>query len=262
MPAPSNSTVEDRDQDDAASSALSGRPTTAYRRVLLKLSGESLCKEGQFGIDGGELQLIAGEIAKAAALGAQVAVVVGGGNIIRGADLAKAGHINQAIADQMGMLGTVMNGLALKEALDEMERPARVMSAINLSSVAEPFIRGRALRHLEKGRVVIFVAGTGNPFCTTDSAASLRASEIQADVLLKATKVDGVYDKDPKKHADAKRYDRVSFRDAIEKNLKVMDVAAFAQCRDQNIPIVVFDMKRPGNIAAVVAGENIGTRVG
>jgi uridylate kinase len=162
----------------------------------------------------------------------------------------------------MGMLGTVMNGLALKEALDSMGQPARVMSAINLSSVAEPFIRGRALRHLEKGRVAIFVAGTGNPFCTTDSAASLRASEIHADVLLKATKVDGVYDKDPNKHDDAKRYERLSFTDAIEQGLQVMDVAAFAQCRDQDIPIVVFDMKRPGNIAAVVAGENIGTRVG
>ncbi|MEM1444688.1 MAG: UMP kinase [Planctomycetota bacterium] len=262
MPAPSNSTVEERDLDDSVAGELGEKASPAYGRVLLKLSGESLCKEGQFGIDGGELQLIAAEIAKAASLGADVCVVVGGGNIIRGAELAKAGHINQAIADQMGMLGTVMNGLALKEALDSMGQPARVMSAINLSSVAEPFIRGRALRHLEKQRVVIFVAGTGNPFCTTDSAASLRASEIQADVLLKATKVDGVYDKDPNKFDDAKRYDRVSFDEAIEKNLKVMDVAAFAQCRDQNIPIVVFDMKRPGNIAAVVAGENIGTRVG
>ncbi|MEM1097457.1 MAG: UMP kinase [Planctomycetota bacterium] len=262
MPAPSNSTVEDRDLDHNAATDPGPKPAPAYGRVLLKLSGESLCKEGQFGIDGAELQLIAAEIAKASALGAEVCVVVGGGNIIRGAELAKAGHINQAIADQMGMLGTVMNGLALKEALDSMGQPARVMSAINLSSVAEPFIRGRALRHLEKERVVIFVAGTGNPFCTTDSAASLRASEIQADVLLKATKVDGVYDKDPNKFNDAKRYDRVSFDEAIEKNLRVMDVAAFAQCRDQNIPIVVFDMKRQGNIAAVVAGENIGTRVG
>ena len=234
----------------------------AYRRVLLKISGESLCKTDGFGIDGEELQLIAHEVNAAAEQGAQLAVVVGGGNIIRGATLAKSGHINQAVADQMGMLGTVMNGLALKEALEQIGRPARVLSAIALSSVAELFIRGRALRHLEKGRVVIFVAGTGNPFCTTDSAASLRASEIGADVLLKATKVDGIYDKDPKKHTDAKRFDRLTYDEAIRKDLKIMDVGSFAQCREQGIPIVVFDMKKPGNIASVVAGERIGTRVG
>ncbi|MEM7578170.1 MAG: uridine monophosphate kinase [Planctomycetota bacterium] len=174
----------------------------------------------------------------------------------------EAGHIDRAIADQMGMLGTVMNGLALKEALDQMGQPTRVMTALHINSVAEPFIRARALRHLVKRRVVIFVAGTGNPFCTTDSAASLRAAQIGADAVLKATKVDGVYDKDPNKFPDAKRYDRVGFDEAIEKDLKVMDVAAFAQCRDQKIPIIVFDMNRPGNIAAVVSGENIGTRVG
>ncbi len=249
--------------------APSGQPgptgsagTPTYRRVLLKISGESLCKPGGFGIDGDELQLIAREIAAAADHGAQLAVVVGGGNIIRGAELAKAGHINQAVADQMGMLGTVMNGLALKEALEQVGRGARVLSAINLSSVAELFIRGRALRHLEKGRVVIFVAGTGNPFCTTDSAASLRAAEIGADVLLKATKVDGIYDKDPNEHDDATKFDRLTYDEAISRDLKVMDVGSFAQCREQGIPIVVFDMKKPGNIAAVVAGQNIGTRVG
>ena len=235
--------------------------TAGYRRVLLKLSGEALCEANGFGIDGKEVQLIASEIVKAAQEGAQMAVVVGGGNIIRGAALAQQGHIAQAVADQMGMLGTVINGLALKEALDKQGLPARVMSALNVSSVAEPFIRGRALRHLEKGRVVIFVAGTGNPFCTTDSAASLRAAEIGADVLLKATKVDGVYDKDPNQHTDAKRYERISFDDAIAQNLKVMDIGAFDQCRSQGIPIVVFDMKVSGNIAAVVRGEPHGTTV-
>ncbi len=255
-------TDDDEATETPSASDAKGAGQPAYGRVLLKISGEALCKPGGFGIDGEELQLIAKEINAAADQGTQVAVVVGGGNIIRGADLAKAGHIDQAVADQMGMLGTVMNGLALKEALEQLGRGARVLSAINLSSVAELFIRGRALRHLEKGRVVIFVAGTGNPFCTTDSAASLRASEIGADCLLKATKVDGIYDKDPKKNKDAKRFDTLTYDEAISKNLKVMDVGSFAQCRDQGIPIVVFDMKKPGNIAKVVAGQNIGTRVG
>lgn len=232
-----------------------------FKRVLLKLSGEAFCAANEFGIDGDELNLIARELALAAGQGTQLAVVVGGGNIIRGAELAREGHIAQAVADQMGMLGTVMNGLALKEALESLGQPARVLSALNVSSVAELFIRGRALRHLEKGRVVIFVAGTGNPFCTTDSAASLRASEIGADALLKATKVDGIYDKDPAKHADAVRYETVTFDEAISKNLQVMDVGAFAQCRDQNIPIIVFNMKKPGHIAEVVAGQTHGTRV-
>lgn len=251
-----------------------------YRRVLLKISGEAFCTPEGFGVDAGELRLIAHEIAEAAKVGqeldpdrlrrsddtpgagTQVAVVVGGGNIIRGAALAREGIVDQAVADQMGMLGTVINALALKEALEHLGRPARVMSALMVSSVAEPFIRGRALRHLEKGRVVIFAAGTGNPFSTTDSGASLRASEINADVVLKATKVDGIYDKDPKKHKDAVRFESLSFDEAINRDLKVMDVGSFAQCREQNIPIVVFDMKKPGNIARVVAGESIGTRVG
>lgn len=233
-----------------------------FKRVLLKLSGESLCEKGGFGIDGKPLIHIAREVAEAAKQGAQVAVVVGGGNIIRGADLAKAGHIPQAVADQMGMLGTVMNGLALKEALEQQDQPARVMSALMVSSVAEPFIRARAIRHLEKNRVVIFVAGTGNPFCTTDSAASLRASEISADVLLKATKVDGIYDKDPNKYDDAVRFDTISYDDAISRNLKVMDIGAFDQCRSQGIKIVVFDMNQPGSIASVVRGDSIGTVVG
>ena len=233
----------------------------AYRRVLLKISGESLCKPGGFGIDASELNTIAGEITRAAALGVELAVVVGGGNMIRGAELAKHANMSQAVADQMGMLGTAMNGIALKEMLEHLGTPARVLSALNLSSVAETFIRGRALRHLEKGRVVIFVAGTGNPFFTTDTAASLRAAEINADAVLKATKVDGIYDKDPNKHSDAVRYESISYAEAIAKDLKVMDISAFSMCRDRNIPIVVFDMKVPGNIASVVSGQRIGTLV-
>lgn len=244
-------------ENDANTQA--GRPV--YKRVLLKISGEAMCKPNGFGIDGPELEVIAKEIAAAAKVGTELAVVVGGGNIIRGATLASEGNINQATADQMGMLGTVINGLALKETLEKLGQPARVLSALNLSSVAETFIRGRAHRHLEKGRVVIFVAGTGNPFFTTDSAASLRAAEINADVLLKATKVDGVYDKDPMKHDDAKRYDTLLFKEAIEQDLKVMDLTAFDMCQKRGIPIIVFNMKKPGHIAEVVSGKPHGTKV-
>ncbi|QQE10848.1 UMP kinase [Planctomycetota bacterium] len=232
-----------------------------YNRVLLKISGESLCKPGSFGIDSEELKIIASEIVKAAKVGAQLGIVVGGGNIIRGATLAQEGAIQQATADQMGMLGTVMNGLALKEMLEKLGQPARVLSAINLSAVAETFIRGRAIRHMEKGRVVIFVAGTGNPFFTTDSAASLRAAEIGADVLLKATKVDGIYDKDPVKYPDATRYKHLTFSQAIDQDLKVMDLTAFDMCRKRNIPIIVFNMKNQDHIANVVAGADHGTKV-
>ncbi|MEM6257872.1 MAG: UMP kinase [Planctomycetota bacterium] len=233
-----------------------------YKRVLLKISGEAFCPPGQLGIDPDELTLIAKEIHAAAQQGTELAVVVGGGNIIRGAALAKASDFNQASADYMGMLGTAINGLALKEALEALGQPARVMSALAISSVAENYIRGRALRHLEKGRVVIFVGGTGNPFFTTDSAAALRASEIGADAVLKATKVDGVYDKDPNKHDDAKRFDTISFAAAITKQLKVMDLTAFAMCQERGIPIIVFNMKTPGHIAEVVAGKQHGTLVG
>jgi uridylate kinase len=243
-----------------ASAAPAGK-SPFYKRVVLKISGEAFCKKGGFGIDGQELELISREIAAAARQGTQTAVVVGGGNMIRGAQLSHAGHIDQATADYMGMLGTAINGLALKEMLERMGQPARVLSALNLSAVAETFIRGRAIRHLEKGRVVIFVAGTGNPFFTTDTAAALRATEIGADAVLKATKVDGIYDKDPMKHADAVRFDALSFREAIARELKVMDVAAFDLCRQRQIPVVVFDMKEPGHIAAVVRGEPIGTKV-
>jgi len=232
-----------------------------YHRVLLKISGEAFCRPGGFGIDGDELLVIAREIAEAAKQGTELAVVVGGGNIIRGAALAKEGHIQQATADYMGMLGTVINGNALKEVLETMDQPARVLSALNLSSVAETFIRGRALRHLEKGRVVIFVAGTGNPFFTTDSAAALRAAEINAEVLLKATKVDGIYDKDPMEHDDAKRFDTLTFKQAIDMQLKIMDLTAFSMCMERNIPVNVFNMKQTGAIAEVVRGKPHGTRV-
>ena len=231
------------------------------RRVLLKLSGESFAKPGSFGIDADELAVIAQEVADAATQGTQLAVVVGGGNIIRGAQLAAAGHIEQATADYMGMLGTVINALALREKLLTLGVPSRVLSALEVRSVAEPFIRGRAIRHLEKGRVVILAAGTGNPFFTTDTCASLRARELECSMLLKATKVDGVYDCDPAKNPNAKRYETLRFDEAIEKQLGVMDLTAMAMCREHNIPVVVFDFKKSGNIRRVVGGERIGTLV-
>ena len=232
-----------------------------FKRVLLKISGEALCKPGGFGLDGQELGLVAREIAAANELDTELAVVVGGGNIIRGARLAADGHIAHATADHMGMLGTVINGMALKEALEHVGHPARVLSAINLTSVAETFIRGRAIRHLEKGRIVIFVAGTGNPFFTTDTAAALRATEIGAEILLKATKVDGVYDKDPHQHPDARRFEQLSFAEAIRLRLKVMDLTAFSMCMERGIPVIVFDAKVPGHIADVVSGKAHGTRI-
>jgi uridylate kinase len=232
-----------------------------YSRVLLKLSGEAFCAPGGFGVDGRELELIAGEVKEAAAVGAQLAVVVGGGNIIRGAQLAEAGHIQRATADYMGMLGTIMNALALKEKLTSMGVDSRVMSALEIRSVAESFIRGRALRHLEKGRVVILGAGTGNPFFSTDTCAALRATELECQVVLKATKVDGVYTADPKKDPKATRYETISFAEAIDKNLKVMDMTALAMCQENGIPVLVFDFKKPGNIRRVIQGESIGTLV-
>ena len=232
-----------------------------YKRVLLKISGEGFCRPGGKGIDGEELELLAREVRSAAQLGAEVAVVVGGGNIIRGAALAQEGRIAQATADYMGMLGTVINGLALKEMLEKLGQPARVMTAINLTSVAEPFIRGRAIRHLEKGRVVIFSAGTGNPFFTTDTAAALRAVEIGAGVLLKATKVDGVYDRDPMRDENATRFEKLGYTEAIERRLAVMDLSAFDLCKEHRIPIVVFNLKTPGHVAEVVAGHPHGTLI-
>lgn len=239
------------------------RPPTAkpYHRVLLKISGESFCKPGSFGIDPDELGSIAGEIRAAHATGVQLAVVVGGGNIVRGAELAASGHIEQATADHMGMLGTVINALALKEKLLSLKVDCRVQSALEIRAVAEPFIRGRALRHLEKGRVVILAAGTGNPFFTTDTCAALRATELACEVLLKATKVDGVYTADPRKDKSATRYERLTFAEALAKGLRVMDMTALAMCGEHKLPMVVFDFKKPGNIAAVVRREPIGTLV-
>jgi uridylate kinase len=236
-------------------------PRQRYRRVLLKLSGEAFCAKGGFGIDAKELELIASEVCDAARLGVQLAVVVGGGNIIRGAELAAAGHIHQATADYMGMLGTVINALALKEKLVSMNVACRVLSALEVRSVAEPFIRGRALRHLEKGRVVILAAGTGNPFFTTDTCAALRATELECEMLLKATKVDGVYTADPRKDPSATRYVSLTFAEAINKRLGVMDMTALAMCQERSIPVLVFDFKKQGNIARVVSGESIGTLV-
>jgi len=235
--------------------------STAPRRVVLKISGESFTAPGTLGIGPDQLGHIAGEVAAACRLGVQVAVVCGGGNIIRGATLAKSGTIDQSTADYMGMLGTVINGVALKEALERQGVAARCMSAINLTAVAEPFIRLRALRHLEKGRVVILVAGTGNPFFTTDTCASLRGIELGADRLLKATKVDGIYSADPKKDPTATRYDRLTFAEAIEKQLGVMDMTALTMCREHDLPVQVFDFQTPGDIARVVGGETIGTIV-
>ena len=233
-----------------------GKPPS---RVLLKLSGEAFCAPGGFGIEPDELTLIADEIRAATHAGAQIAVVVGGGNIIRGAELAKTDGFQQATADYMGMLGTVINALALRERLQALGVDSRVQSAIEIRAVAEPFIRGRALRHLEKGRVVILAAGTGNPFFTTDTCAALRATELDCDILLKATKVDGVYDADPKTTPGATRFDRLTFAEALNRRLAVMDMTALAMCQENRIPVLVFDFKRPGAIRSVIEGKPIGT---
>jgi|LNFM01.1.fsa_nt_gb uridylate kinase len=235
-------------------------PKPAYKRVLLKISGEALMGNQGYGIDTEVLKLVASEIADTAQLGVEVAVVVGGGNIFRGVSESARG-MDRASADYVGMLATVMNAVSLQEAIEKRGVVTRVQSAIPMSQLAEPYIRRRAIRHLEKGRVVIFGAGTGNPFFTTDTAAALRAMEIGAEILLKATRVDGVYDRDPRKHADAKRYQQVTFTDALRQDLGVMDATAFALCRDNEMGIVVFDMNTRGNIQRVVCGENVGTTI-
>lgn len=232
-----------------------------YRRVVLKISGEAFASPGQFGIDPEELEVIAVEIASAAELGTQIAVVVGGGNIIRGGELSRAGRIDQATADYMGMLGTVINGLALKERLEAIGCPARLMSAIEIPAVSEPFIRGRAMRHFDKGRVLVLAAGTGNPFFTTDTCAALRGTELKADVLLKATKVDGVYSADPTTDPGATRYEELTFAEAVERQLGVMDLTALTMCMERDLPVVVFRFKDRGNIRRVISGEPIGTLV-
>jgi uridylate kinase len=231
-----------------------------FKRILLKLSGEALMGAAGFGIDNGTLERIASEVAEVRALGVEIALVIGGGNIFRG--LAASAHgMDRASADYMGMLATVMNSLALQDALERTGVNTRVLSAIEMQELCEPYIRRRAMRHLEKGRVVIFAAGTGNPYFTTDTAASLRAMEIHAEVLMKATKVDGVYDKDPVKHSDAKKFHRLSYIEVLQRNLSVMDSTAISLCRDNKLAIVVFDLGTRGNIRRVVMGESIGTLV-
>jgi uridylate kinase len=232
-----------------------------YKRILLKISGEGLCREGGFGLETAEMVTMAEQIAAVARSGVQVAVVVGGGNFIRGEALSGKGAIQRATADYMGMLGTIMNAIALQDVLEAAGQPARVASAIHVSAVAEPFIRRRVVRHLEKGRVVILAAGTGNPFFTTDTCAALRATELQVDVLMKATKVDGVYDSDPKKNPNAKMYTRLTFKQAINDNLRVMDMTALSLAMERKIPVLVFNLKKPGTIAQAVAGEPIGTLI-
>ncbi len=233
-----------------------------YQRVLLKISGEGFCKPGDSGIDGEEVDRIAREIIGVASRGVQLAVVVGGGNFIRGATFAAGSHVQRATADYMGMLATVMNAAALQDTLEGMGQPTRVQSAIEMRQVCEPFIRRRAQRHLEKGRVVILAAGTGNPFVTTDTAAALRATEMGCNAILKATKVDGVYTADPNKDESAEFIPRLSYGDVLSKQLGVMDLAAISMCMDHAIPIVVFNLKKPGNIARVVDGEDVGTVIG
>jgi uridylate kinase len=231
-----------------------------YVRVMLKLSGESLLGPREHGISPETCDAIAGEIKEVKELGIELAIVIGGGNIFRGMAGSRRG-LDRTTADYMGMLATVMNALALQDSLERAGVPTRVQSAIEMRAVAEPFIRRRAVRHLEKGRVVIFAAGTGNPYFSTDTAAALRASEIDANILLKATKVDGIYTADPKKDQTAKRYDRLTYMDALKNRLSVMDASAFSLCMDNRIPILVFDLFKRGNIKRAVLGEPIGTLV-
>jgi uridylate kinase len=231
-----------------------------YKRVLLKLSGEALAAGTGFGIDAIFIHKVAAEIAAVHALGCEIGIVVGGGNFFRGV-AQQAIDMDRVAADHMGMLSTVINAIALQDAIEKLGLFCRVMSAIEIRQVAEPYIRRRAIRHLEKGRVIIFAAGTGNPFFSTDTAASLRAMEIKADILLKATSVDGIYTADPKLHPDASKFQQISYSDILRLNLKVMDAAAVSLCRDNNMPMMVFSMKEPGNIVRVIQGEPLGSLV-
>jgi uridylate kinase len=234
--------------------------TPKYKRILLKLSGEALMGEDSFGINRQTIEDIVAEVAQISRLGVEIGLVIGGGNIFRGVAPGAAG-MDRATADYMGMLATVMNALALSDAMRQAGIASRVQSALNIEQVVEPYIRGKAIRYLEEGKVVIFAAGTGNPFFTTDTAAALRGSEIGAEVVLKATKVDGVYTADPKTHSDAKRYQRISFDEAITQHLRVMDTTALALCRDQKLPIIVFSLYKRGALKRVVLGEDEGTLV-
>ena len=233
---------------------------TRYQRILLKLSGEALLGEQPYGVDPAVVAFVADQVRGVRELGVEVGIVVGGGNIFRGIAGAATG-MDRATADYIGMLATAMNGLALQDALERAGVPTRVMTAIDMNEVAEPYIRRRAQRHLEKGRVVVFVAGTGNPYFTTDTAAALRAIEIGAQVVLKATKVDGVYDKDPAKHADAKRFPAITYTKVLVDGLKVLDAAAVSLCMENDLPIVVFDLDAPENILRAVRGEDVGTMI-
>lgn len=234
---------------------------SVYKRILLKLSGEALLGPKEHGIDAETCASFAAQVKEVHSLGVEIALVVGGGNIFRGQVESKKFGLDRAVGDYMGMLATVLNGLALQNALEQLGVPTRVMTAIPISAVAEPYIRRRALRHMEKSRVIIFVAGTGNPYFTTDTAAALRAIELEANVILKATKVDGVYTADPAQDKSAKKYETLKFMDALQQNLKVMDATAFSMCMDNNMPIVVFNLLEKGNILRAVQGEKIGTVV-
>lgn len=232
----------------------------AYKRILLKLSGEALAGSQSQGINTAVIKQIAEDVAEAFRTGVEIGIVIGGGNIYRGV-AASAEGMDRASADYMGMLATCINALALQDALEKAKVPTRVQTAIEMAEIAEPYIRRRAMRHLEKGRIVIFGAGTGNPFFTTDTAASLRAMEINAQIIMKATKVDGIYDKDPKKFPDAKKFNKISYIDVLNKGLNVMDSTAISLCMDNKLPIMTFDLTRPGNVLKAVLGENIGTLV-
>jgi len=232
-----------------------------YKRVLLKLSGESFCQPGQFGIDGASLESLAERIAEICKLGPEVAIVVGAGNFIRGETFSRQSHIPRNTADYMGMLATIINACALQETLEKLGQPTRVMSAIEVAAMCEPFIRRRALRHFEQGRVVILAGGTGNPFFTTDTCAALRASELDADLLVKATKVEGVYSDDPKKNPEAKLLTKLSHDDVLKQGLRIMDHAAISLCRDNNIPIIVLNIFKKGNITEAICGERVGTLI-
>lgn len=231
-----------------------------YKRILLKLSGEALMGEKQYGIDIDRVAQYAADIRAVHAKGIEIALVVGGGNIYRGLSAEKSG-MDRVQADYMGMLATVINSMALQDALEKTGMKTRLLTAIKMEQICEPFIRRRAVRHLEKGRIVIFGAGTGNPYFTTDTAASLRAVEINADVVLKGTRVDGIYTSDPLKNPDATRYDEITFNEVYQKNLNVMDMTAFTLCQENNLPIIVFDMNKPGNLMRLAEGESIGTLV-
>ncbi len=232
-----------------------------YNRVLLKLSGESFCGPDEFGIDGSSLESLAERILEICKIGPQVAVVVGAGNFIRGETFSQTSQIPRNTADYMGMLATIINSCALQETLEKLGQPTRVLSAIEVAAMCEPFIRRRALRHLELGRIAILAGGTGNPFFTTDTCAALRAAELDADLLIKATKVEGVYSDDPQKNPDAQLFEKLSYNDLLNKNLRIMDHSAISLCRENNIPIIVLNIFKKGNMAKAICGENVGTYI-